>query len=61
MGLSVVMAIIGMGIGASFLLSIMVAVPLSSLFGLQGLFWITAALGLNLSTSKAQATIVAST
>ncbi|NND45742.1 MAG: MFS transporter, partial [Xanthomonadales bacterium] len=43
---SVVMAIIGMGIGASFLLSIMVAVPLSSLFGLQGLFWITAALGL---------------
>ena len=42
---SVVMAIIGMGIGASFLLSMMISVPLSTLLGLRGLFWLTAALG----------------
>jgi MFS family permease len=42
---SVIMAIIGMGIGASFLLSMMIAVPLSTLLGLKGLFWLTAALG----------------
>lgn len=42
---SVVMAIIGMSIGASFLLSMMIAVPLSTLLGLSGLFWLTAVLG----------------
>ncbi len=42
---SVVMAIIGMGIGASFLLSMMISVPMSTLVGLSGLFWITAVLG----------------
>ena len=42
---SVIMAIIGMGIGASFLLSMMISVPLSTLLGLHGLFWLTAALG----------------
>jgi MFS family permease len=41
---SVIMAIIGMGIGASFLLSMMIAVPLSTLLGLNGLFWMTAVL-----------------
>jgi len=39
------MAIIGMGIGASFLLSMMISVPLSTLLGLSGLFWLTAVLG----------------
>jgi len=43
---SVVMAMIGMGIGASFLLSIVVSVPLAALMGLRGLFWLTAALGM---------------
>ncbi len=42
---SVVMAVIGMGIGASFLLSMMIAVPLSTVLGLSGLFWLTAVLG----------------
>jgi MFS family permease len=42
---SVIMAIIGMGIGASFLLSMMISVPLSTLLGLNGLFWLTAILG----------------
>jgi MFS family permease len=42
---SVIMAIIGMGIGASFLLSMMIAVPLSTLLGLSGLFWLTAVFG----------------
>ena len=42
---SVIMAIIGMGIGASFLLSMMIAVPLSTLLGLNGLFWLTAIFG----------------
>lgn len=43
---SVIMAIIGMGIGASFLLSMMISVPLASLLGLSGLFWLTALLGI---------------
>ncbi len=42
---SLIMAMIGMGIGASFLLSIMLSVPLASIFGLRGLFWFTSALG----------------
>ncbi len=42
---SVIMAMIGMGIGASFLLSMMISVPLSTLLGLNGLFWLTAVLG----------------
>jgi len=42
---SIIMAIIGMGIGASFLLSMMVSVPMATLVGLNGLFWITAVLG----------------
>lgn len=42
---SVIMAVIGMGIGASFLLSMMISVPLSTLLGLRGLFWLTAVLG----------------
>ena len=42
---STIMAIIGMGIGASFLLSMMISVPLSTLLGLSGLFWLTAILG----------------
>ncbi|HEY5776397.1 MAG TPA: MFS transporter [Xanthomonadales bacterium] len=42
---SVIMAIIGMGIGASFLLSMMISVPLSTLLGLRGLFWLTAVFG----------------
>lgn len=42
---SVVMAIIGMAIGASFLLSMMISVPLSTLMGLSGLFWLTSVLG----------------
>ncbi|MGD9020694.1 MAG: MFS transporter [Lysobacterales bacterium] len=40
----VVMAIIGMAIGASFLLSMVVAVPLSTILGLRGLFWLTTGL-----------------
>jgi len=42
---SIIMAVIGMGIGASFLLSMMIAVPLATLLGLNGLFWLTAGLG----------------
>lgn len=38
---SVVMAIIGMAIGASFLLSMVLSVPLANLIGLTGLFWLT--------------------
>jgi MFS family permease len=41
---SLVMAIIGMAIGASFLLSMIIAVPLSTLLGLHGLFWLTTGL-----------------
>jgi MFS family permease len=42
---STVMAVIGMGIGAAFLLSIMVSVPLATVIGLKGLFWVTGGLG----------------
>jgi len=42
---SIIMALIGMGVGASFLLSMMISVPISTLVGLNGLFWLTAALG----------------
>lgn len=38
----VVMAILGIGIGAAFLLSMMLSVPLATLLGLNGLFWLTA-------------------
>ena len=40
---SVVMAIIGMGIGASFLVSMMISVPVATVLGLSGMFWLTAA------------------
>jgi MFS family permease len=40
-----IMAIIGIGIGAAFLLSTMLSVPLANLLGLQGLFLLTAAFG----------------
>jgi MFS family permease len=42
---SISMAIIGMGIGGAFLLSMMLSVPLATLLGLNGLFWLTALLG----------------
>jgi predicted MFS family arabinose efflux permease len=35
------MAIIGIGIGGAFLLSMGLSVPLATLLGLQGLFWLT--------------------
>jgi len=38
---SVVMAVIGIGIGASFLVSMMASVPLATWLGLDGLFWLT--------------------
>lgn len=41
-----VMALIGMGIGAAFLFSIMVSVPLATVLGLRGLFWLTGFLGI---------------
>jgi MFS family permease len=40
------MAIIGMGIGGAFLLSMAISVPVANLIGLQGLFWLTAGLAL---------------
>ena len=40
---SMIMAVIGIGIGASFLLSMMLSVPLATLLGLGGLFWLTTA------------------
>lgn len=40
---SVIMAIIGIGIGGAFLLSMGLSVPLSTVLGLQGLFWLTVA------------------
>lgn len=43
---SIVMAIIGIGIGTAFMLSILISVPLAALLGLKGLFMLTAALGL---------------
>lgn len=41
------MAIIGLGIGGAFLLSMMLSVPLALLLGLKGLFWLTVLLGLS--------------
>jgi MFS family permease len=35
------MAIIGIGIGGAFLLSMMISVPLAAKLGLEGLFWLT--------------------
>jgi len=35
------MAIIGIGIGGAFLLSMMISVPLAMVVGLEGLFWLT--------------------
>lgn len=40
------MAIIGLGIGGAFLLSMMLSVPLALLLGLEGLFWLTVLFGL---------------
>jgi len=37
----IVMAIIGIGIGGAFLLSMVLSVPLATLVGLKGLFWLT--------------------
>jgi MFS family permease len=55
----VIMAIIGIGIGAAFLLSMVLSVPLARLLGLQGLFWLTAlfavlGVGLVLTIPKTQ-------
>jgi predicted MFS family arabinose efflux permease len=36
-----VMAVIGIGIGGAFLLTMVLSVPLSTLLGLHGLFWLT--------------------
>jgi len=41
-----VMALIGIGIGGSFLLSMALSVPLAVLLGLGGLFWLTVAFAL---------------
>jgi MFS family permease len=41
------MAIIGLGIGGAFLLSMMLSVPLAMLLGLKGLFWLTVLFGLS--------------
>jgi len=38
---SISMAIIGIGIGGAFLLSMMISVPLAVVLGLEGLFWLT--------------------
>jgi predicted MFS family arabinose efflux permease len=38
---AVTMAVIGMGIGGAFLLSMVLSVPLANLLGLGGLFWLT--------------------
>ncbi len=43
---SISMAIIGMGIGGAFLLSMVLSVPVANLVGLKGLFWLTAGLAL---------------
>lgn len=43
---SIIMAMIGMGIGASFLVSMLLSVPLATLLGLRGLFWLTAGFAL---------------
>lgn len=54
----IVMAIIGIGIGAAFLVSLVSSVPLANLLGLSGLFWLTVAMAvlgmaLILSTPRA--------
>jgi MFS family permease len=41
------MAIIGLGIGGAFLLSMMLSVPLAMALGLKGLFWLTVLFGLS--------------
>jgi MFS family permease len=41
---ALVMAILGMGIGGAFLLSMVLSVPIANLLGLSGLFWLTAVL-----------------
>lgn len=43
---SISMAVIGLGIGGAFLLSMMLSVPLAMLLGLKGLFWLTVFFGL---------------
>ncbi len=43
---AVIMAIIGIGIGSAFLLSMLLSVPLATLLGLKGLFWLTAVFAL---------------
>jgi predicted MFS family arabinose efflux permease len=40
---AMIMAILGMGIGGAFLLSMVLSVPIANLLGLNGLFWLTAA------------------
>jgi MFS family permease len=42
----ITMAIIGMGIGGAFLLSMVISVPLANLFGLRGLLALTSVFGL---------------
>jgi MFS family permease len=41
-----IMALLGIGIGAAFLVSMALSVPLAMLLGLQGLFWLTVAFAL---------------
>ncbi len=56
---SVIMAIIGIGIGGAFLLSMGLSVPLANLLGLEGLFWLTvlfAVLGMLLVATLPRAT-----
>jgi MFS family permease len=43
----VIMAIIGIGIGGAFLLSMVLSVPLATLLGLRGLFWLTVILAIS--------------
>jgi len=63
---SISMAIIGIGIGGAFLLSMVLSVPLALLVGLNGLFWLTSILGicgmlLILLTPKTQSSSVVET
>jgi MFS family permease len=54
----IVMAIIGIGIGGAFLVSMVLSVPLATLMGLKGLFWLTvvfAAFGMALVMSMPRA------
>ncbi len=43
---AIIMAIIGIGIGGAFLMSMLLSVPLATLLGLKGLFWLTAVFAL---------------